>query len=512
MVVTCTEATASRDYMPGLTKAYYHKLPLLAVTGVHGYSEIGHLHPQVIDRSVSPKDIFNYKAQLHRVKSNEDFQENEIMINQALLECSRGGTAHIDLPCTDEAYSFSTLNLPDVRMIRRYFPWQVLPEIPKGRIVVFIGTHVPFDEKTTESIDNFCASRNAVVFSGKSSGYYGKYRVESALAAFQKFEYGMFGDIGLLVHIGEQPADEATVSRLQKISSHVWRVSQDGELRDPFHKLENVFAMSERIFFDYYCKSEKNNVYFKECTETVQLLDVPANSLPFSNVFAAAVCSQRMPKGSFVFLGASNTIRAWSLFRFQAGVKSSSNMGCRGIDGILSTFLGIASVACESICYCVLGDLSFFYDMNSLNNTAILGSNVRVLLVNNNGGGVFKLSGAPGHRFFGDEMTNQFVAAGGHWGNQSSALVKHYAENLGFEYMGASTKEEFLQQCDRFLSPEMTEKPMLLEIFTKDCDERNAFDIAGSLKKDAGGNAKDIAKVVIKSVAGEKGIHAVKNQ
>lgn len=52
---------------------------------------------------------------------------------------------------------------------------------------------------------------------------------------------------------------------------------------------------------------------------------------------------------------------------------------------------------------------------------------------------------------------------------------------------------------------------MLLEIFTKDCDERNAFDIAGSLKKDAGGNAKDIAKVVIKSVAGEKGIHAVKN-
>ena len=57
----------------------------------------------------------------------------------------------------------------------------------------------------------------------------------------------------------------------------------------------------------------------------------------------------------------------------------------------------------------------------------------------------------------------------------------------------------------------MTEKPMLLEIFTKDCDERNAFDIAGSLKKDAGGNAKDIAKVVIKSVAGEKGLHAVKN-
>ena len=57
VVISCTGATASRDYMPGLTEAYYRKLPVLAITGSHGEYLIGHLHPQVIDRSVTPNDI-----------------------------------------------------------------------------------------------------------------------------------------------------------------------------------------------------------------------------------------------------------------------------------------------------------------------------------------------------------------------------------------------------------------------------------------------------------------------
>lgn len=54
VVITCTEATASRDYYPGLTEAFHRKLPILAVTGLHDYKYIGQLEPQVIDRRVSP--------------------------------------------------------------------------------------------------------------------------------------------------------------------------------------------------------------------------------------------------------------------------------------------------------------------------------------------------------------------------------------------------------------------------------------------------------------------------
>ena len=46
VVLTCTGATASRNYVPGLTEAYYRKLPVLAITATQDERRIGHLLPQ----------------------------------------------------------------------------------------------------------------------------------------------------------------------------------------------------------------------------------------------------------------------------------------------------------------------------------------------------------------------------------------------------------------------------------------------------------------------------------
>lgn len=51
VVLSCTGATASRNYVPALTEAFYRKLPILAVTSTQHIGNIGQLIPQVIDRS-----------------------------------------------------------------------------------------------------------------------------------------------------------------------------------------------------------------------------------------------------------------------------------------------------------------------------------------------------------------------------------------------------------------------------------------------------------------------------
>ena len=101
VIITCTEATASRDYYPGLTEAYHRKLPVLAVTGVHRYAEIGHLQPQIIDRSVSARDALVMKVQLPIIKDKEDVWQTEIEVNKALLALRHrgGGPVHIVLSC-----------------------------------------------------------------------------------------------------------------------------------------------------------------------------------------------------------------------------------------------------------------------------------------------------------------------------------------------------------------------------------------------------------------------------
>jgi len=73
VVLSCTGATASRNYMPGLTEAFYRKLPILAVTSTQEIDKIGHLIPQVIDRSITPNDVVRLSVQIPLVNDNDDW-------------------------------------------------------------------------------------------------------------------------------------------------------------------------------------------------------------------------------------------------------------------------------------------------------------------------------------------------------------------------------------------------------------------------------------------------------
>ncbi len=509
VAIVCTESVASRNYYPAITEAHYRKLPILAITGVHEYEGIGHLQSQVIDRGKSPADTFNLKVHLPVIKDEADIWESNILINKALLELKRHGRGpvHIDLPKTSGVIlDFSAKNLYDARVIKRYTYNDVLPNFPEGKIAVFVGTHAKFTDTQTKVLDAFCAAHNAVAFCGHTSGYKGKYRVLSCLAANQSKGYDVFKNIDILIHIGEHTADEATFLRLRG-AKEVWRVSPDGEIRDTFKKLTNVFEMNEETFFEHYIdKGHKNNEsYLNECLEVVNSLHPPVEKLPFSNVYAASCIAPNLPNNSIIHLGLSNTIRIWSMFNFPDSVDSNSNTGTRGIDGVMSTFLGASFAAKNRLCFLVIGDLSFFYDLNSLGNRDI-GNNIRILLINDGGGGLFKLSGTDHYIYIGEKDTNPYIAAAGHFGNKSRTLVKGYAESLGFEYLTASSKAEFDTAYKRFITPEITDKPMLFEIFTNSSDERMAYDLMKKIDISAEGVAKQAAKKLL----GQKGVDALK--
>ena len=99
------------------------------------------------------------------------------------------------------------------------------------------------------------------------------------------------------------------------------------------------------------------------------------------------------------------------------------------------------------------------------------------------------------------------IAAAGHYGKQSHELLKHYAEDLGFTYLAASNKEEFLQNVKVFTDARMTDKPILFEVFTDTEDENAALKAMHTIESDATGTAKKLAKEVL----GDKGFQALKN-
>ena len=507
VVLTCTGATASRNYYPGLTEAFYRKLPVLAITSHQGNDRIGQLIAQNIDRRQLPKDVVKISVELPVVRDAKDEAYVTMEANKAILELRRngGGPAHINM-ITTYSKDFSVKELPQVKVMRRYQAWDALLEMPAGKIGVYVGSHVRFTESQCAAIDRFCSTHDAIVICDHTSGYYGKYRVLPTLVQLQTDATSPFPTLDLMVHIGEVSA--ATFNG--KIPcKEIWRVSEDGELRNPFKKLTTVFQMSEEAFFLHYGRDgQDRHVFLDECKEMFGSIYKQIPELPFGNIWTAMQLSSRLPQGALFHLGVSNTRRSWNMFPLPEGVESSCNVGCCGIDGCVSSLIGASLVNPQRLCFGVVGDLTFFYDLNSLGNRHV-GKNLRLMLINNGIGGEFKLS-VHFCSEFGDDA-NKYMAAGGHFGNKSHTLVKHYAEDLGFRYLSASNKEEFMAALPEFTNPELSDRSIILEVFTEAKDESDALYLMSHIRSDTKGLVRSKLKDAVKNVAGEKGVNALKN-
>lgn len=501
VVITCTEATASRNYLPALTEAYYRKLPILVITGHHGEEKIGHLSSQTIDRSAYPKDAIKLSVSVNTILRPSDEWKNTLNINRAILELNHHGCGpvHINLEAGHEA-GFHQKELPMVRRIDRIIVGQCMPTMPKGRIAVFIGSHTTFSEVEIKAIDRFCLSNDAVVFCDHTSGYKGQYRVNSALIACQHNYKSEILTMDLLIHIGEVSGDTYTTGQLRP--KEVWRVSPDGELRDTFCKLRYVFEMEEMSFFDAYTIDEASTSnYLKQCQKEYNDILSKIPELPFSNIWTAKELYKKIPVNSVIHFSIFNSLRSWNFFQLPNKMLSSCNVGGFGIDGPLSTLIGASYAQPDRLHFLIVGDLAFFYDLNSLGNRH-LGNNVRILLVNNGRGVEFRKHDHPGSQFGSD--ADRYFAAAGHYGNMSPDLVKHYAEDLGFKYMKASNKEEFIEHIETFTTTSLPANPLLFEVFTQTEDEVGALDIIRNLLKDpklfVKSEIKKIAKGMIKVV------------
>lgn len=505
VVLTCTGATASRNYISGLTEAFYRKLPVLAVTFTQHTARIGQHIAQVIDRSVQLNDMVKMSVELPTVYCEEDVWACEVKLNNVLLALKRdgGGPAHINM-VTTYSNDFSVKELPIARKINRVCVEDEFPVLSEKKVGIFVGAHSKWNEKLTKSVDKFCGKFNAVVLCDHTSNYKGKYRVLANLVSAQ---CGVFKDIkhfDMIVHIGE-----ISGAYLSLDTNEIWRVNPDGEIRDTFKKLTNVFEMSEEYFFNYYVNDEKSIIKenstqlieeYKKVNEVV-LEKIP--ELPFSNIWIAKNTASRLPENSIFHLGILNSLRSWNFFDVPQSVLGYSNTGGFGIDGCVSSLIGASLANLNILHFGFIGDLAFFYDMNSIGNRHV-SNNLRLMIVNNGGGTEFRNYNHRAAKF--GEAANDYMAAFGHYGNQSNKLIKNYAENLGFEYMVAKNKEEYIRNLEKFVNAEISNTPILFEVFTNEQDESDALKMINNLEI----TKEQATKNAVKNILGDKGVRKLK--
>ena len=300
VVLSCTGATASRNYYPGLTEAYYRKLPILVLTSSQDSRRMGHLKDQITDRTCPPKDLVKLSTVLQNIRDDEDEWDVTIKANRAILELNHHGRGPVHMNIeTTYCRDFPIKSLPYTRVINRFSYNDNLPELPKGRIAIFVGSHIRMTPEESDAIDKFCLSHNAIVLCEPCSGYKGKYSVFYSLTGYKKWK-GDNQNFDLVIHLGEI---SGFIWQCQG-TKEIWRVSEDGELRDLLKKLTNVFEMKEIDFFKHYSTNQKgDDSYLNNCLESIAKTEKEIPELPFSNLWIAQKLHDKMPKDSVLHLG-----------------------------------------------------------------------------------------------------------------------------------------------------------------------------------------------------------------
>ena len=500
IATSCTSAQATRNYIPGLTEAFYKHSPILAITTAKlerfQYQE----YMQAPDQCSLPKDSVKASFDLPPITDENTRMQVYHNAKEAILETihRNPGPVQLNIRIVDALQSeFEDVKLPKVLPLKRYMAWDEWNDVDvkKKKVLIVVGEHRPFTQRQTKAIEKFSECCNASVYVNHLSNYHGKYSVPANLL----LSCGGFCKLkpDVLISIGGQTGDYSAFAAFNRLdAAEHWRVAEDGNYVDTYCRLTKIFECPDYFFFER--MADENNAehsYHQEWVALNSMMKYDVD-LPLSNCYVAQQLHKMIPQNSIVNFAILNSLRCWSYFPLESTINCFSNVAAFGIDGCNSMLIG-ESMKTENLCFIVTGDLAFFYDMNSLGIRHIK-KNLRILLINNNGGAEFKIM----TKNWTEKVdVDKYISANGHNGN-----AQGWAENCGFKYLSASSKADFDKIKDEFVSA--SPKQIIMEVFVKEEDDVTAM--FSLLKANQVKRESDCIKSVVSSLIGKKGVNLVK--
>ena len=497
VALICISAQATRNYIPGLTEAFYKKVPILAITMEKHPRFKYQEYMQAPDQTSLPADSVKKSFELPFVKDINDVYYSKRLINEAILELFHNGKGPVQLCIPWLDFKISEIE-PLNKVIKRVSTVDINKfDVTGKRILIVIGEHRPFSINERKAIEYFCQNTDTVIYTNHLSNFSNNYSVNAnlLLSVIDDKEFDKIKP-DILITIGGQTGDYPLYLRFSKTiynNMEHWRISEDGNISDTYDKLTYVFQGKEEDFFMNVCENHVVHHYIEVWKNQLKNLTRNVN-VPFSNVSIAQFLHTKLPSKSIIQFSILNSLRVWNLFDLNPDIECYSNVGAFGIDGGMSTLIG-QSVITKKLSFMVIGDLAFFYDMNSLGIRHIK-NNLRILLINNNGGVEFKLNGED------KNIVDNYIAAANHYGNS-----KGWAESCNFKYLSASNMNEFESVYNEFLSA--SDKPIILEAFILDKNESEAYH--SLINKNKKIDAKQILKNSVKKIIGENNYKRIKN-
>ena len=441
VAVCVTSGTALLNLAPAVAEAYYQHIPLVVISADRPPQWINQLDGQTLPQPDALGCFVRKAVTLPEGSKNEQHWYCNRLVNEALM--IKNAPVHINVPISEPLFDFSVPSLPAERKI----DW--LP----ADISASTLSHVTC---------MFLQAKRPMLISGQPMNPL----MDEAVSLVADDESYV---PDFVLYIGGSIVSKRLKHFLRK-AKETWVVNETGEVTDTFMNLTHVVQGDGEAVADHirYMLVTEPHPFVKQWDELLKRLRHHAeNYEPAYSQMAAVKYFESQVGDAVVHYANSSAIRLAN--SFDRSHLIFCNRGVNGIEGSLATAAGY-SVASDERVFCVIGDLSFFYDQNALWNQNLRG-NLRILLLNNGRGGIFNmlkgLEQSP--------VRDKFVAAEHH------TTAEGICRQNNVVYLSASDMPQMRSGIDTLLYIE-SDRPVLLEVFTDaDADERVLKDYYHSL-------------------------------
>lgn len=513
-VVCVTSGTALLNLAPAVAEAYYQHVPLVVVSADRPVQWIDQLdgqtlpQPDALGRFVR-KAVSLPEPHVASVGSGDGLEAADKgalsdgdkrldeerwmcrrLVNEALhaATCRQSAPVHINVPITEPLFAFDVAELPVAKRFRQMEKVSILNQqrqlferfFSADRPMIVIG-RMAYGIISPETIRSL--SQHYVVMAEPLSNlHYQTIHFDEAVRVVESLDQNESLQYvpDYIIYIGDTLVSKPTRRWLRSTKATSCVITPDAlDIHDPITTLEDIVECPLEdvdLLLSSFCDIYDNPEDFEDDEDVMahedsrhgfhacwqQLLDrcaerAEAYEPGFSQMATVKYFEEQLADldtDICVHYANSSAVRLACIY---AQHYVWCNRGVNGIEGSLSTAAGF-SLATDALTVCVIGDLSFFYDQNALWNSNI-GGNLRIVLLNNSGGGIFRqlkgLDKSP--------VATSFVAA------QHETTAQGICTQNDIGYISAKDMGEMQIGIVTLLTRE-TNRPMLLEVFT-DVDE-----------------------------------------
>ncbi len=496
VVMICTSGTAGYNFAPSVAEAYFSQTPLLIFTADRPAEWIAQHDGQTIHQ----QNMFGrHVKQSYQLPQQYDHADDQWAINRIINEAINlslqepKGPVHINVPFREPFYpegkekityskdSRIIEDLQSTNMLSSDQAEQLKREWSKYSKILVVAGQLEYDNNLIASLGNFMQSQPAAIAGdiiSNLNSLEGVVRHTDVFLAQAPDDVKKSLRPDLLITFGKSVISKSLKIFLRKYSPKAhWHIQPAGLVADPFQSITKVINAFPASFFEALQTTEKSKVFEKQKQSNYQKLweaeeHRAERSLKdfftkeaFGELELVHEVIRQLPPLCNLHLANSMSVRYANLVGLNDSNKNInvfSNRGTSGIDGCTSTAVG-HSLINELPNFLITGDLAFFYDRNAYWHNYNL-PNLRIVLLNNHGGIIFKMIDGPGSL---PETDEYFVT-------KQNLNAKKLCEEFDFDHLKLDNKRKIKNTLKDFF--DFDGRTKILELETGIDQNKTIFD------------------------------------